>query len=359
MATARQPDERRWIWPFSRADLTAGLRRFLGRPGLRVGDVQPLTVVYRRPAIGRIRGLRVEYVTPESGSIQLVVKETRGTTRTGTAGAGLREVGVYRSLAGQVPLSVPRLVAASPTGDWILLEEIRPARDAAHWTREDYRVAVDALTILHDRFWGLAEDLGAYPWLARPLEEDFSIHLAVAGQSIERMARLGPAESLPGAAERIRLLQRLTERAAQIAEPLRRESSTLLHGDYWPGNLAALADGSQVVYDWQLAGVGPGVIDLLVFITKSEWWFGDRPMSRPEMVRIYREGMERRHQVSWSDEAWDELWDHALMWRFLQEWVDLLAASPPTLWEVQAEQLDQVWLRPVAAAVERRLGLSG
>lgn len=358
MAIALRTSERGWNWPFSRADLTAGLRRFLASPGLRLADVQPLTVAYRRPAIGRIRGLRVEYAAPAPGSIQLVVKEPQGTTRTGTAGAGLREVGVYRSLAGQVPLPVPRLVAASATGDWILLEEIRAVRDAAHWTREDYQVAVDALSLLHDRFWGLAEDLDAFPWLARPLEEDFAVHLAGAGQSIERMARLRPADSLPGAAERIRLLQRLAERAAQIAEPLRRETSTLLHGDYWPGNLAAMSDGSQVVYDWQLAGVGPGVIDLLVFITKTEWWFGDRPVTRAEMVRIYRQGMERRHQVTWSDEAWEALWDHALMWRFLQEWVDLLAASPPTLWEMQAEQLDQVWLRPVAAAVERRLGLS-
>ncbi len=358
MATARTSADRGWNWPFSRADLTAGLRRFVGGPGLRLTDVQPLTVPFRRPAIGRIRGLRVDYEAGGPGSLNLVVKEPRGTTRTGTAGAGRREVGVYRSLAGQVPLTVPRLVAASATGDWILLEEIRPVRDAAHWTRADYQVAVDALTVLHDRFWGLAEDLDAYPWLARPLEEDFAVHLAGAGQSIERMARLGPAESLPGAAERIRLLQRLADRAAQIAAPLRREASTLLHGDYWPGNLAVLADGSQVVYDWQLAGVGPGVIDLLVFITKSEWWFADRPLTRAEMVRIYREGMEQRHQVNWSDEAWDELWDHALMWRFLQEWVDLLAASPPTLWEMQAEQLDQVWLRPVAAAVDRRLGLS-
>lgn len=357
MATAREGVERLWNWPFGRADLTAGLRRFLAKPGLQVTDVQPVTVAYRRPAIGRIRGMRVGYAAPEPGSIGLVVKEPQGATRTGTAGAGVREVGVYRSLAGQVPLPVPRLVAASATGDWIVLEELRPARDAANWTRQDYEVAVDALTILHDRFWGLAEDLDAYPWLARPLEEDFAVHLAVAGQSIDRMARLGPSESLPGAAERIRLLRRLAERASQIAAPLRLEASTLLHGDYWPGNLAALADGRQVVYDWQLAGVGPGVIDLLVFITKAEWWFGDRPLTRPEMIRIYRQGMESRHQVGWSDELWDELWDHALMWRFLQEWVDLLAASPPTLWPVQAEQLDQVWLRPVAAAVERRLGL--
>ncbi|NIN93720.1 MAG: phosphotransferase, partial [Anaerolineae bacterium] len=51
--------------------------------------------------------------------------------------------------------------------------------------------------------------------------------------------------------------------------PLRRAPNTLLHGDYWPGNIAVLGDQRQIVYDWQLAGVGPGVIDLLVFVNKS------------------------------------------------------------------------------------------
>jgi hypothetical protein len=43
------------------------------------------------------------------------------------------------------------------------------------------------------------------------------------------------------------------------------------------------------------------------------------------------------------------------MWRFLQEWLDLLAASPDAILATSAEQLDEVWLDPVAAAVARRL----
>jgi hypothetical protein len=74
------------------------------------------------------------------------------------------------------------------------------------------------------------------------------------------------------------------------------------------------------------------------------------------LVGRYREGIARRLEIQWEDPAWEKLWDHALMWRFLQEWLDLLAASPPSLWEVQAERLDRVWLRPVAEAVDRRLG---
>jgi hypothetical protein len=44
------------------------------------------------------------------------------------------------------------------------------------------------------------------------------------------------------------------------------------------------------------------------------------------------------------------------MWRFLQEWVDLLAASPDALLEARTDLLDEIWLDPVTRAVARRLG---
>jgi len=47
-------------WPFSRADLTAGLRRHLGDASIQVADIEPLTMTSRRPSIGRVRALRVE-----------------------------------------------------------------------------------------------------------------------------------------------------------------------------------------------------------------------------------------------------------------------------------------------------------
>jgi hypothetical protein len=114
--------------------------------------------------------------------------------------------------------------------------------------------------------------------------------------------------------------------------------------------------GHQVVLDWQLTGIGPGIIDLLVFANKSIWWFDPLPLSVEDMVDLYRQAITRRTGMEWSDSEWDVLWDHALMWRFLQEWVDLLAATPPPLLEAQATMLDEVWLDPVSQAVSKRLG---
>jgi len=345
-----------WEWPFSIADLTAGLRRYLEDTSIRVAQVRPKTIPFRWPAIGRVRGIEVKYTArTRPGVCQLVIKEPRGTTRTGLAGAGRRELGVYQSLASHLPLSTPALVAASPVGDWLILEAIQSVRDPSQWNAEDYRTAIETLTRLHDRFWGLGSDLSVFRWLSRPLGADFEVHVTAAAKAIERIVTQAQPEPLASVPERMQVLATLTMQADRIATPLLHQPSTLLHGDYWPGNIAILKDGSQVVYDWQLTGVGPGVIDLLVFVNKSAWLFDTLPLSQEEIIKCYREGMEASTGVHWNEDEWKLLWDHALMWRFLQEWVDLLAASPDPLLETRAEQLDQVWLDPVANAVSRRL----
>ncbi len=356
--TANAPDRTSWPWPFTLADLTAGLRRRFHDTSIAVREVEPVTMHARRPAIGRLRALRVVYQgRAGQDSCQLVVKEPRGTTRTGLAGAGRREVGVYQMLAPQLPMDTPALIAGSPSGDWLLLEAFHSAREPDQWQVEDYRQAVDALADLHDRFWGLGEDLAAFPWLSRPLEADFEVHVTAAAHAIERVVHDGQPEPLARAPQRMRVLARLVGEAERVVGPLRRQPATLLHGDYWPGNIASLQDGRQLVYDWQLAAVGPAVLDLLVFVNKSLWWFGDAmPLSAVDLIDRYRTILQARTGISWQEPVWLELWDHALMWRFLQEWVDLLAASPDPLLQTRAEQLDRVWLDPVAQAVARRLG---
>ena len=358
MTPAAQTDELLGTpWPFGRADLTAGLRRHLGDATIQVTEVRPLTMTHRRPSVGRIQGLRVEFQSQRGPqSIRLVVKEPLGTTRMGLAGVGRREVGVYQSLAGQLPVSTPALIAAGPLGGWLLLEAITPGRDASRWEAVDYDTAIDSLVRLHDRFWDLGEDLATFPWLSRPLEADFEVHVTAAAQAIERIVQFGEPAVLAASPDRLRVLALLTESADRIVRPLRAQAATLLHGDYWPGNIAVLRNRSQVVYDWQLAAVGPGIIDLLVFISKSQWWFGDLPVPAEELIGRYRERVATDIGVTWEQEAWDLLWDHALMWRFLQEWVDLLAATPDAVLQTRGDQLDRVWLDPVAVAVARRLG---
>ncbi|HLC05948.1 MAG TPA: phosphotransferase [Anaerolineales bacterium] len=351
------PGEATWVWPFSRADITAGLRRRLGDTSLQITSLSSFSIPDQRPSIGRVRGIVVGYEGGAgSAECRLVVKEPRGTTRTGLAGAGRREVGVYRSLAPHLPMKTPTLVAASASGDWLVLEAIPQEKTPEHWEADDYRKALESLAQLHDRFWGLGEDLGTYTWLSRPLEADFDVHLAVAAQSLETIVEKGLPGSLAGAPARIKVLSSLIEQAAAVVAPLREQPSTLLHGDYWPGNIAVTDQSEQIAYDWQQTAVGPGVIDLLTFVNMSGWWFNPLPLAREEMVQIYRSELNDRLGISWDEDGWARLWDHAVMWRFLQEWIDLLAILPDPLLEARAELLDGIWLDPVAHAVDRRLG---
>ena len=116
------------VWPFPLSELTAGLRRQLGRPGLQVTRMwqEPLP---GRSGIGSLRGLGVEVESGEQGTVtrtrhSFVVKEPVGATRAGLAGVGLREVGVYRALAGQLPVATPRLIAADQAGAWMVMERL-------------------------------------------------------------------------------------------------------------------------------------------------------------------------------------------------------------------------------------------
>ena len=334
----------------------AGLRRYFQDASIRLERVEPLMLQHLRPAIGRLRGIQIEYTGKRAeGSVSFVVKEPRGTTRIGLAGAGRREVGVYQHLAAHVPMITPRLVAASKSGDWMILENTPPIRDPARWRVDDYVRAVEALADLHDRFWGLEEDLNAFAWLSRPLEADFEVHVTAAAQALERIVRRGTPRSLADSSSRMSLLASLIMHSENIARPLRQQPSTLLHGDYWPGNISVLQDGRQVVYDWQLTAVGPITLDIFAFVNKSEWWFGAIPIATEDLTAHYRRRILDNTGVRWNDDTWELLWDHALMWRFLQEWMDLLAASPDILLESQESQLESAWMEPLEGAIERRL----
>jgi hypothetical protein len=335
------------------------LRRHLGQSDLELIDVQPVSVQHQRPSIGRVRGILVGYrAGGEADTCALVVKEPRGTTRAGLAGAGRREVGVYQSLAGQLPLRTPALIAAAASGDWMILEAVRPLRRPDRWRSDDYTRAIQALAALHDRFWGLGEDLEAFPWLGRPLQADFAVHVAAAAQAIERIVTSGRPEALAANPERVTMLARLTAQADEIAAPLLELPPTLLHGDYWPGNIAVVREGRQCVFDWQMASVGPAVLDVLTFVTKSQWWFGKLPVEPADLVGLYRQALAELTGVDWPDDDWQAAWEHARMWRFLQEWVDLLAASPDALLGASTEALERLWLEPVSEVVTSRLGVA-
>lgn len=352
-------------WPFSLAQLTAGLRRYFADSTLTIQTLteRPLTP----PALAGARsssrrGLRVAYQAGSQAgaagrvlTVDCVVKEPRGVNRPGLAGGGVREVGLYRSLASQLPMQTPALIAADPAGAWMVLEAVTVEVDPAAWTADHYRQAIRALAALHERFWNLAEDLLVYPWLARPLTNDFEIYVLAAVGAMEKMMIDDHHRLITGSVAVLTSLGQMLTQVETMAAKLRAAPATLLHGDYQPANLALAEDEEPVVFDWQLSGVGPAVLDLITFVNAARWDRADLPLAPAELLALYRAEIGARVGVTWDDAAWEELLDHALMWRFTQEWLGWAANTPPEEFQAQAARFDEIWLQPVLAAAGRRL----
>jgi aminoglycoside phosphotransferase (APT) family kinase protein len=130
---------------------------------------------------------------------------------------------------------------------------------------------------------------------------------------------------------------------------------TLLHGDYWPGNINVHSDGSLTVYDWEKAAIGPPILDLLNFVKASFWWFEPLPISQEEIVDHYRTRIKLANGYIWKQAEWEALWDYAKLWTFMTQWLDLLATIPDSVLESRIEHLETAWLKPVMEAAERRL----
>ena len=155
--------------------------------------------------------------------------------------------------------------------------------------------------------------------------------------------------------EALTVLGQMVAQADRVLQPLLDMPLTLLHGDYWEGNLLRDEDGDLVVFDWQSAAIGPGVLDLVVMATTGAWERATLPLPPEAMAERYRAEVAARLGVRWSDTAWSTFWDHALLWRFLQETLSWVAGAPRRAFAPRAAEFERVWLKPVLAAAGRRL----
>lgn len=351
-ALLRQPAP----WPFSWGELTAGLRRWTGDSQLQVTEIVADDLRAKRPSIGRIRGLKVT-CRGERGERQfnLALKEPQGSTRTGTAGVGLREASVYQDLVDQLPLNTPRLIAAHPLGDWLLLTQLPPQKTPSAWGAEDYLKATDLMVALHDRFWDLGPDLTVFAWLARPLDSDFDIYVSAAAKGVKELVERGDSTLFARDPELGQLLGQIVVNADRIIEDLKEAPTTLIHGDFWPGNIRLSEDARMTVYDWQQTGIGPSTLDLVTFIQSSHWWFDPLPLPSEEIIAHYRRGLYEATGHRWSEADWTALWDASLLWTFLAHWIDLVAAIPESLIETRYSLFEAIWLDPLKRAAARRL----
>jgi hypothetical protein len=342
-------------WPFSESELTAGLRRFSGDPTLQIRRYYDREVTQRLPSVGKLRGIEVETSGADGERTYiLVLKEPHGSTRTGAAGAGLREVSIYQTLCDHLPVKIPQLVAAHPRGEWLVLEHLPTGRRPDKWSAADYLLAAEQLALLHDRFWGLGADLEVYTWLEKPLHSDRDIYIQAARKSAQDLS-LKPDSFIGSQTDVLEITDKIINHLDEIIAVLQDSPSGLLHGDYWPGNINIHQKDGLTVFDWEDAAIGPPVLDLLGFIQGSSWWFSPLPIPADEITHHYRQRLSQLGAHTYKEDEFSQLWDHAVMWTFINGWVSTLANTHDALLGMRLGALEEVLFAPLRAAVERRL----
>jgi thiamine kinase-like enzyme len=327
--------------PFTTAELTAMLRRYLDEAQLDLVSVQELPFA-ARPSRGNVRLLGIDLERAgHREHYEYILKEPPAFAR--------GEIGFYLALASQVALTTPELVGADARHKWLLLEPYPTTIPAENWTADDYRQAVKNLAYLHDRFWSLHEDLSIYSWLGRPLAEDFETTMLSATKAMEAIVLQRSPAIITDSLRLTAHLAHALSHADHLARVLRQAPPTLLHGDYWAGNISLDEERAQIVYDWQGVSVGAALLDLVAFINNSLVWLAPLPITPAELIALYRAHLSALGRPTMSDTEWQTMWAHALIWRFLQEWLPALAyhaLAPHILARVQ-----QIWIDPVIAAV--------
>ena len=203
----------------------------------------------------------------------------------------LREIEVYRDLLAPAALGTPTFYGASvePESDryWLLLErvaglelyqvgELAPWQAAARW-----------LAGLHARF-GADErlDRAAGGRLIRYDAEYYRRWLVRANAFAER-----------GDGARRRQIRWLAGRYGRVVELLTSLPTTLLHGELYASNVLVhdAEAGTRVApVDWEMAAVGPGLVDLAALAAGG--WASDE---RAALARAYYEAQPPPRTWAW------------------------------------------------------------
>lgn len=337
-------------WPFSLAELTAGLRRYFDDFSVQVMGVRAVDTP--APATAT-RAIEIAYRAGGDPTLHTMLgwlKEPRDTSRAGLVGAGVCELGVYRALAGQLAVQLPTLIIADPAGRWLVFEAVT----VTPWHMADTHRAVRTLADIHERFWGLADDLSVYPWLNRPLTTDFEVHVYAAAQAIEKILRQDHPQRLSRDYGLLMVLGQLVAEAESVARALNAQPQTLLHGDFCPRHLL-LADDQPLICNWHLAGVGPPTLDVLTLASALCLEHQATPADLADLIHCYRHEIARRQLAQWDEDAWQSLWDYSLMWLFMQNMAGWAAQATPAEFTARAGCFESFWLQPLMQAAQRRL----
>ncbi len=202
-----------------------------------------------------------------------------------------KEVSFYRSLSANVPLKLPRILAAESCfgrGSTLVMSDLsehdyRPGRAADALTPEQASRVISHLAQLHGRYWDKQSLLKSHHWLndfSHRVENHMGSLLAVPlmKQGLLRADR-HIAASLHKPALRYSANRRL------FKQVLGTGTKTLVHYDCHPGNIF-WDDNEPGFLDWQLVRWGEGVGDVAYFLATA---------LEPETRRAHEKSLLRQY----------------------------------------------------------------
>jgi|GEM_PF-263275 len=343
--TATQPIQFK-RYPFTHAQLLKGVRDYLDAPYARIQnikDIQTLTIqpgLYGLGGQTKIRPILLEILF-NNRRYQLALALVEGDKP-----LIKRQDDLYRHLQQNMPLLMPDHIIG---GDkWMVLELFQELLEPQSWQVDHYREAVDNLASLHYRFWNLQIDLKYIQGLWRPFDRDFQ---RTKKQMLKAMETLSSYDLLQD--EHIQLvLTALVEHIGTVRQVLKEAPYTLLHGNYWAGNIASPLDGGrQIVSGWQYCTIGPAMLDLVMFQKQTVCHLVPT-MAIDAAIERYRVQLTaRQNQRIWTDETWQKQYDMALLWVFGMQWLPWLAAMPEHGYAVNHPMMDREWFIPLSKIV--------
>ncbi len=238
-----------------------------------------------------------------------------------------KEVSFYRALSEQVPVRLPRILAAESRfgrGSTLVLSDLaesafKPGQTGEALTVEQAVQVVERLANLHGRFWNRSELLKHHRWLngfSQQTESHMGSLLAV-----PLMKRgLQAAEDLIDSKLHAPAIHYAAHRR-RIKRFLASGPQTLVHYDCHPGNLF-WTDSEPGFLDWQLVRVGEGIGDVAYFLATS---------LQPETRRKHEQYLLKRYAEQLSQSGVKAVDEKKLFQRYCQHLVYPFEAMVVTL----------------------------
>lgn len=218
---------------------------------------------------------------------------------------GVREARLYRDLAAELPVRVPRPwhAAFDDDGRYVMVLEDLVAAGCTFPSPKDPRAgewagrSVEALARLHARFHASPRFAGDLAWLAERGTGAGDFGAGLVKLALDRVgASLSPAFR--------RFASLYLERAPAIAARWNAGPATLVHGDPHLGNL--FLDGERIGFlDWGVTAVAPGMRDVAYVLCNSVPTELRRAGER-EWIERYRTALAEGGVWLGAAEAWQQ-----------------------------------------------------